>query len=312
MKISFIIPCYNEEQNVKEIYSQIGIYIPEGFSKEVLFIDDGSSDHTLQNLKDLAAENTDISFISFSRNFGHQSAIKAGLDFADGDAVIMMDSDMQHPPSLIPDLVKMWKSGFDIVYTVRKDTNDESQMKKITSRVFYRLLNAMSNVHIPAGTADFRLVDRKVADKLRELNEIDVFWRGLISWVGFKQAAIEYYPAARKFGASKYSLRRMLRLGMHGITSFSDKPLLFGLYLGFIISLCSFAYIVYALMIYFFSGEAVSGWASTIISNLFLGGVQLMLMGLIGLYVGRIFRQVKNRPHYIIKEISNGHDRAGR
>jgi dolichol-phosphate mannosyltransferase len=248
-------------------------------------------------LRELNESDKRINYISLSRNFGHQAALKAALDRASGDCVISLDADMQHPPEILPVLVDKWQEGFDIVYTVRQDG-------KIVPKIFYALMNRLAEVKITPGTADFRLLDRVVVDVLKNFNEPAPFMRGLIPWVGFKQRAVSYEPGERLTGKSKYSLSQMLAFAVSGITSFSIKPLRTTIYLGLLISFAAFLYALYALYIRFFTDQAVTGWTSVIISVLFIGGVQLVMLGIIGQYLGMLFLESKRRPSYIIMETS--------
>ena len=302
--VAFVIPACNEQSNVLVIAGAIkNIMAPLMYDYRILFIDDGSTDQTLPVLKAEAATNNHIRFISLSRNFGHQNALKAGLDFADGDCVIMMDADLQHPPDLIPILLEKWEGGDDIVYTIRKEQTDLSLLKRKTSAIFYNIINNMSDIELEQGTADFRLMDRKVVDAFKQIREHDLFIRGLVKWMGFSQSGIAYYPAARLSGESKYTIKKMVRFALQGITSFSTKPLYMAAYLGFsfaFLSVLYIPYIVYSL----YQGHTVSGWASILAAIAFFGGLQLMILGIIGLYLGKLFMQSKSRPHYIIKETS--------
>ncbi len=301
-KVSIIIPVCNERNNVVLIVAalqQVMCDLP--YEYIVTFIDDGSNDGTLQAIKYQANIHPNIFFISFSRNFGHQNALKAGLDASDADCVICMDGDMQHPPQLLPELIKQWEDGYDIVYTIRKDHKEISMMKRKTSNMYYNLLNHLSDIELESGTADFRLMDRRVVNILRNFKEEDLFWRGIIKWLGFKQLAIEYQADKRKEGKSKYNYKNMMQFGLRGITSFSIKPLSIAIYLGFACSLLSILYLPYVLISLYF-GYAISGWSSLIITIVFFGGLQLMILGIIGIYLGKVFMQSKQRPHYIIKE----------
>ena len=302
--VAFVIPACNEQSNVLVIAGAIkNIMAPLMYDYRILFIDDGSTDQTLPVLKAEAATNNHIRFISLSRNFGHQNALKAGLDFADGDCVIMMDADLQHPPDLIPILLEKWEGGDDIVYTIRKEQTDLSLLKRKTSAIFYNIINNMSDIELEQGTADFRLMDRKVVDAFKQIREHDLFIRGLVKWMGFSQSGIAYYPAARLSGESKYTLKKMVRFALQGITSFSTKPLYMAAYLGFSFAFLSVLYIPY-IVYSFYQGHTVSGWASILAAIAFFGGLQLMILGIIGLYLGKLFMQSKSRPHYIIKETS--------
>lgn len=267
----------------------------------IIFVDDGSEDGTLGELKRLSITYSNVFFVSFARNFGHQNALKAGLDVADGDAVIMMDCDMQHPPDLIPEMVRQWEEGYDVVYTIRKDHKEMPLMKRKTSNMFYNLINNLSDIELEPGTADFRLLAKKVVEVFRAFKETDLFMRGLVKWMGFQQIGIEYDPAQRAHGKSKYTLKKMVRFALQGITSFSTRPLYIATYLGFIFSILSLLYVPYIIYSYYF-GHTISGWASMIATMAFFGGLQLMILGIIGMYLGKLFMQSKQRPHYIIKE----------
>lgn len=301
-KISVIIPVMNEEGNVHSIAEGLdNIFRSIQYDYEIIFIDDGSTDNTLTEIKAECNRNDNIFYLSFSKNFGHQYALKAGLDESRGDCVISMDGDMQHPPSLLPQLIEKWEEGYDIIYTVRKDHKEVPMLKRSTSNLFYNILNRLSDIELESGTADFRLTDRNVVNVLRNFTELDLFWRGLIKWVGFKQVSIEYQPLERKAGQSKYTLKKMISFALKGITSFSTKPLTIAIYLGFAFSLLSLLYLPYAL-ISKYMGHVISGWASIIVTIAFFGGLQLMILGIIGTYLGKLFMQSKQRPHYIIKE----------
>jgi polyisoprenyl-phosphate glycosyltransferase len=300
--ISIVIPVYNETSNLILMVDAIAAaMLPLAYEYNIIFVNDGSTDDSLVFLKQIASTNSNLKYISFSRNFGHQNALKAGLDWSNADAVISMDGDMQHPPTLIPTLIKKWEEGNEIVYTVRKDSDDLSGMKKQTSNLFYKILNNLSSIELEKGTADFRLLDKKVVDVLKELKEYDLFWRGLVKWVGYKQIAVEYIPGLRVNGTSKYTVKKMMELAIKGITSFSTKPLTIAIYIGFISSLLSFLYVPYSLYSYY-SGHSISGWASVIVTIAFFGGLQLMIIGILGVYLGKLFMQNKERPHYIISE----------
>ncbi len=301
-KISIVIPACNEEGNIPVLVDALEMVLaPLGYAYQIIFVDDGSSDGTLALLKAMSIKNQQIRYISLSRNFGHQNALKAGLDLAGGDAVIMMDGDMQHPPELIPIMLQQWEAGNDIVYTIRKDHQDMPMMKRKTSNMFYNLINNLSDIELEQGTADFRLMDRRVVDVFREFKETDLFLRGLVKWMGFKQSGIEYEPAERLKGKSKYTMKKMIRFALQGITSFSTKPLYIATYLGMSFSLISLLYVPYIIYSYYF-GHVISGWTSIIATIAFFGGLQLMILGIIGMYLGKLFQQSKQRPNYIVKE----------
>jgi glycosyltransferase involved in cell wall biosynthesis len=301
-KISVVIPVCNEEANVSIITAALeNVFASVDYNFTVTFVDDGSSDGTLEQLKYLSSTHNNVFFVSLARNFGHQNALKAGLDLVDGDGVIMMDGDMQHPPDLIPEMIQQWEQGYDVVYTIRKDHKEMPLMKRKTSNMFYNLINNLSDIELEQGTADFRLMDKKVVEVFRAFKETDLFMRGLVKWMGFQQIGIEYDPAQRAHGKSKYTLKKMVRFALQGITSFSTRPLYIATYLGFIFSILSLLYVPYIIYSYYF-GHTISGWASMIATMAFFGGLQLMILGIIGMYLGKLFMQSKQRPHYIIKE----------
>ena len=303
MKISVVVPVYNEESNIVKLVDKIS-NILNGYNFELIFIDDGSQDSTLEILKKVGTENPNIHYLSLSRNFGHQSALKAGIDFASGDCIISMDGDLQHPPEIIHLMIEKWKEGYNIVYTQRKEDNDLSFFKQLTSVFFYKLMNFLSDINIEPGTADFRLIDRKVADIIKNMKEYHLFIRGYVSWIGFKKYKIDYSPNKRHSGTTKYSIKKMISFAINGITSFSIRPLRLAILFGIIISSVSFLYALYALYAFLFSDRVISGWASVIISVLLIGGIQLIVLGIIGEYIGKIFIQAKERPMYIISENS--------
>jgi len=301
-KISIVIPAYNEEENLSQIRRAVdGVFKTlSGYSYEIIFVNDGSRDNTQAILEDLSEKFSEVKFIEFSRNFGHQNAVKAGLDFADGNCVISMDGDMQHPPEMIPQLIQKWEEGFDIVYTIRKYSQNISYFKRKTSDFFYHLLSSLSDVELEKGSSDFRLMDASVVDVVRSSGESDIFLRGLVKWIGFKQFSIPFVAADRFAGNSKYNLGRMIRFAFTGITAFSVKPLYLAAYLGFFFSLLPLLYIPYVLYS-FINHSEISGWASLIMTVVFFGGVQLIILGILGIYMGKIFKQIKHRPIYIIR-----------
>jgi polyisoprenyl-phosphate glycosyltransferase len=261
-KISFVIPAYNEASNVVKLYNElVSVTGKQPYQFEFIFVDDGSTDETLKMIRSLSQKDSRVFFLELSRNFGHQNALKAGLDIANGDCVITMDSDLQHPPSVIMDLIKYWEQGYDVVYTRRKDDKNLSWFKRKTSSLFYTLYNKLSDIKLEEGTADFRLMGRNVVDAFAHLRENELFIRGLIKWSGFQQIAVEYDPHDRFSGESKYSIRQMISFAFKGITSFSVKPLKLATYTGLILFLFSMVLVPYALVSYFL-GVAASGWTS--------------------------------------------------
>jgi len=300
--ISVIIPIMNEEGNIELLVEHLTKILSKQIDFEVIFIDDGSTDGSISVLKKINTENGKFKYISFSRNFGHQNALKAGLDFARGDCVISMDGDFQHPVELIPEMIKKWKEGYDIIYTIRQDDQNTGLLKRSTAKLFYRILNQLSDIDLKQGSADFRLLDRYVVEVLKKFNESPLFYRGLTSWLGFKQYGIPYIPKVRLWGKTKYSFLQMIKLALSGITGFSVKPLQISFRLGFYIAIIAFIYGIYALYIRLFTDKAIEGWTSLLIVILLIGGIQLITIGILGEYVGKLFIEHKKRPHYIIKE----------
>lgn len=301
-KISIVIPAFNEEDNLSEIRKEIEhvfLTLP-AYQFEIIFVNDGSRDGTQSQLEELCLQFYNIKFIEFSRNFGHQNAVKAGLDFADGNAVISMDADLQHPPSLIPEMIKKWEQGYDIVYTIREYPKTIGRFKRKSSDFFYKILSNFSDVELEKGSSDFRLLDASVVDVIRNGGESDIFLRGLVKWIGFKQYAIPFVAGNRFAGESKYNFAKMIRFAFTGITAFSVKPLYLAAYLGFFFSLLSLLYIPYVIYS-FLNHSEISGWASLIMTIVFFGGVQLIILGILGIYMGKIFKQIKGRPNYIIR-----------
>ncbi|WP_304344418.1 glycosyltransferase family 2 protein [Chryseobacterium koreense] len=302
-KISIVIPAHNEEgnisliqQRIREVFSTL-----ENYRFEIIFVNDGSRDNTQQKLEELANQFEEVKFIELSRNFGHQPAVKAGLDYATGNAVISMDADLQHPPELIRDLIRKWEEGFDIVFTVRTYPKQISRFKRKSSALYYKFLSLISDVNINEGGSDFRLMDSSVVDVVRNMNEADIFLRGLSNWMGFKQTGIPFTAGERATGQSSYNLKKMMKFAFTGITAFSVKPLYIAAYLGFLFS--AFAVLGYGIYVIhsFVAKTEISGWASLIMTVVFFGGIQLIILGIIGIYLGKIFKQVKERPNYIIR-----------
>lgn len=303
LKICILSAAYNENENVLVFYNAVKNVIDRlPYTFEFCFVNDGSTDGTLRIIRNLAQEDSSVKYLSFSRNFGQQIALKAGIDSIDADAIIMMDSDLQHPPAMIPMLIETWlQKRVNIVNTLREEDRDLSWFKKKTSQWFYKVLNNLSNLSLEPGQADFRLIDRQVAQTLKNSKEQDVFLRGMIQWIGYKQVNIPYKPHKRFSGESKYTFKKMLRLAMAGITSFSVKPLHGAIYMGLTIALASFLYLPYVLYSYM-SGQAVDGWSSVLMTIAFFGGLNLFILGIIGLYIGKILIQNKERPLYIVQE----------
>lgn len=270
---------------------------------KLFFINDGSTDNSLKIMKQLQTHDKRIKIIDFSRNFGHQIAITAGIDFTSGDAVITIDADLQDPPEVIPDLIKKWKEGYEVIYGIREKRKGENFFKKISTLIFYRLINKMTMINMPPDSGDFRLIDKKVVNNLKNIRENNRYVRGLTYWIGFKQIGVPYERDKRFAGKSKYPIKKLFKLAYDAIFSFSNFPLKIATYFGFIVSFLSFLYLIYALIIKLFTNSVIHGWTSLMISILFLGGVQLICLGIIGEYIARINDEVKKRPLYIIKEI---------
>ena len=302
--LSVVIPCYNEEEVIGETIKRLAL-VCSGFrdlAVELIFVDDGSRDRTRELLKDFAAADPRVKLVCFARNFGHQIAVTAGIDAAQGDAVILIDADLQDPPEVMHEMVAKWREGFDVVYGTRTERPGESAFKLATARGFYRLLNNLSEVPIPLDTGDFRLMSRNVVDALRAMPERDRFVRGMVSWVGFRQTALPYRRAERFAGQSKYPLRKMLRFATDGILSFSTRPLQLSVAMGMLCGALSLLGIFYAIYLRVFTNIWVEGWTALMIAILFLGGVQLISVGILGEYIGRIYNEVKKRPLYVVEE----------
>ena len=300
--ISIVVPVYNEQDNIDNFYNEVVKHMEQlSYCFELIFVDDGSSDATPLILERLATDDKRVRALIMARNFGHQVALTCGLDHAQGEAVITMDGDMQHPPEMIPLLIDKWEEGFQVVQTVRVNTEGVSWFKNVTSGMFYKLMNALSNVQVTEGGSDFRLLDKQVVDSFRRFRERARFIRGMISAIGYRQTNIEFIAPKRFAGQSKFSLKKMLHFALDGITAYSKTPLRFAFYMGIILGSGSIALTVHVLYIKLFTVEAVPGWATITASILLLGGVQLAGIGIIGEYVGRIFEEVKQRPLYWLR-----------
>lgn len=301
-KISLVVPSFNEEEGLSKFNETLLTALPDKYEYEIIYVNDGSSDKTVEVIKSLAQKHHEIKYISFSRNFGHQNALKAGYDFATGSCAISLDADLQHPPAVIPELIQKWEEGFEIVNTIRLDHETISVGKKLSSGIFYKLMRRMSDVNIETGMADFRLVDRKVLNQLKLFSENYLFFRGIIPWIGFKQVNVPFRANERFAGTTKYTLKKMIKFAMTGVTSFSVKPLRLSIYLGMFIAFLAFVYAIYITYIYFFTNQAVTGWTSVILSVLAVGGINLLMLGIIGEYLGKLFIENKRRPNYLISE----------
>lgn len=303
-QLSFVVPCYNEQGAIDEMVSQLCRFADElpDFDTEFVFVDDGSTDATRAHLKIHVQRDPRVRLIGFARNFGHQIAVSAGIDAARGDILVLIDADLQDPPALVREMIARWRDGYDVVYAQRTFRDGESAFKRWSARAFYRILNRLSDVPIPLDTGDFRLISRAVADTIRAMPERDRFIRGMVSWVGFKQTAVPYQRARRFAGTSKYPLRKMLRFATDGILSFSAKPLRLSVGMGAFSAALALLGIIYALVLRIFTSIWVEGWTALMLAILFLGGVQLICMGILGEYIGRIYNEVKQRPLYVVAE----------
>ncbi|MCC6805846.1 MAG: glycosyltransferase family 2 protein [Deltaproteobacteria bacterium] len=302
--ISIVSPCFNEAEVVPLFYDALIAVlaaVPD-YGFEIVLVDDGSADATLSVLNTIAAKDPRVRVASLSRNFGHQMALTAGIDLASGDAVIVMDCDLQHPPTLIPELIVQWRAGNDIVSAVRKDTTGASLFKKISSRAFYWLINAFGSVHIPNGVADFGLLSRRAANELRRMREHHRFLRGMISWSGFSRSLVPYKADARAAGRSKYTLFKMIGLALDAVISFSTVPLRLATRVGFSVTVAAFAYLTWNMVNAVRTGNFAPGWASLIAVTMLMGGSQLIFVGILGQYVARMFEELKDRPLYILKQ----------
>jgi len=306
--VSIVIPAYNEVDCLPVIHERLTEVLSRvGETYEIIFVDDGSSDGSFEEIRKLSELDGRVRGIRFSRNFGHQAALSAGLDLARGRAVVTMDADLQHPPEMLADLIEKWKEGYEVVYTVREENSGAGVRKKLTSSGFYWLINSMSPLRIVPGAADFRLLDRKAVEALKKLPEKTRFYRGLIPWIGFEQAEIRFTAPERFAGETKYSLKKMVRFAAHGILSQSAIPLRMATVMGAVVVLIGFFYGAYVVWTFFTKPPGYQqGWASIVLVLLLIGGTQIFFMGIIGEYLARVFEEVKNRPLYLIAEETEG------
>ena len=304
MLLSVVIPCYNEELVLTTTYERLTQVCKSisGLRYELIFVNDGSQDRTQQLLAQIQQRDRTVGVLRLSRNFGHQIAVTAGLEHARGDAIVVIDADLQDPPELIPKLVECWRQGNDVVYGLRIGRKGEGKFKLWTAKIFYRLMNRLSDTKIPLDAGDFRLMDRRVVEVLKSMPERDRFLRGMVSWVGFRQVAVEYERAPRHAGASKYPFRKMLHFGMDGIISFSLVPLKLAIWTGFLAIWVAVLGIIVAILDRLLERGLARGWASLFVAVLFMGGIQLVSLGIIGEYLGRIYTEVKHRPLYAVQE----------
>jgi len=303
--LSVVVPVYNEESVLPETFKRLKTVLDAmEIVYEVILVNDGSKDKTAEIAADICAKEPAWKFLNFSRNFGHQIAITAGMDYSSGDAIVVIDADLQDPPELIPQMMLKWHEGFDVVYAKRVKRDGETFFKKFSAKMFYKLMRFMTDFDLPTDVGDYRLIDAKVKEALKLVNERNRYIRGIISWLGFKQTAVEFNREKRFAGETKYPLRKMIKFAFDGITSFSYKPLKIATYIGSFVSLVSFIFII-VVVIMAFMHQTVTGWASTLAISLFFNGVVLVMLGIIGEYIGRIFDEVKARPLYIVARTIN-------
>jgi polyisoprenyl-phosphate glycosyltransferase len=302
--LSVVVPCFNEVDVIRQTHERLSDALSKtDLDYEIIYVDDGSRDNTLNLLRKIRNEDEHVRIISFSRNFGHQVAMTAGVDFATGDAVVLIDADLQDPPELIHDMVQMWRDGYQVVYGKRDSRSGESKFKLLTAKFYYRFINSISDIEIPLDTGDFRLMDRRVVDVLKTMPERDRFLRGMVSWIGFKQGLLPYARNERVAGGTKFPLRKMLRFAADGIFSFSLVPLRLATLFGFVAVVMMSLGILYALILYLFTDSSVSGSTLLFIAVTFLSGMILLCLGIVGEYVGRIYRELKRRPLYVVEEV---------
>ena len=309
-RYSVVIPVYNEEEALSELGARLTAVMGRlDGPAEVILVDDGSRDGSLEAIRALSERDPRFRGVELSRNFGHQVAITAGMDLAVGDAVVVMDADLQHPPEVIEELVTRWQAGYEVVYAVRADRAGEPRLKRVTARLFYRALARLADVDVPENAGDFRLVDRRALDAFRSLRETNRYVRGMFSWIGFRQTGVPYRYEARVGGSSKYTMKRMSQLAGYALTSFSSAPLRVALHLGFVVASLSILAGVAAVIANLAGAFTVPGWTSLVFVTSFLGGVQLSILGVVGVYLSRVYEEVKNRPLYIVRELYGFHDR---
>lgn len=306
--LSVVVPIYNEVETIAELHRRVATALEE-LDFELVLVDDRSSDGSWDELRVVAAKDPRVRLVRLSRNFGHQVAITAGLDAARGEAIVLMDGDLQDPPEVIPELVEQWRAGYDVVYAIRAHRAGETRFKLVTARLFYRLMRRMSQVDIPENAGDFRLLSRRAAEAMRAMPERARFLRGMTSWIGFRQTGVEYRRDARYAGTTKYPLRKMVRFAFDAVTSFSTAPLRIVSGLGLLMVIFCFAYLVYALVVRFATHSAVAGWTTVVVLVLLIGGIQMLSLGIVGQYIARIFEEAKNRPLYLIDETVETTDR---
>jgi len=302
-KISILIPCYNEEKSLPLLYPEL-LKLMDGhpqYEWELMFVNDGSADGTLGELQRLRQQDKRVNYVDLSRNFGKESAMLAGFDYVTGDCMVIIDADLQHPPTLIPEMIKWWEQGYDDVYAKRKSRGKESWLRKRLSLQFYKILQSSSRFDVLQNVGDFRLLDRSCINALKRLRESERYTKGMYSWIGFKKKDVEFVQGDRVAGESSWNYRQLFSFAIDGITSFTNAPLRISTIVGFLVSLCAFLYMIYVLIKALIWGDPVQGYPTLVILILFLGGIQLLSLGIIGEYIGRIYNETKNRPDYIVR-----------
>ncbi len=305
-KISILIPCYNEEQSLPLLYPELVKLMDANpdYEWELMFVNDGSKDNTLTVLQQLRQQDSRVNYVDLSRNFGKEAAMLAGFDHVTGDCMVIIDADLQHPPTLIPEMIKWWEQGYDDVYAKRKSRGKESWLRKRLSLQFYKILQRSSRFEVLQNVGDFRLLDRCCINALRQLRESERYTKGMYSWIGFKKKEIEFEQGDRIAGESSWNYRQLFSFAIDGITSFTNAPLRISTVVGFVVSLCAFLYMIYVFFKAVIFGDPVQGYPTLVILILFLGGIQLLSLGIIGEYIGRIYNETKNRPDYIVREVN--------
>jgi glycosyltransferase involved in cell wall biosynthesis len=303
-KLSLVVPCHNEALNLQAFYEKIASTLnPLKVAYEIIFVNDGSQDDTLNILKSLQAAHKNIRIIDFSRNFGKEAALTAGLDYATGDAIIPIDADFQDPPELIPQMIDLWHEGYEVVLAKRKTREGETFLKRATAKLFYKVFSVLSNTPLPENAGDFRLLDKKVVKSIKHIQEKNRFMKGIFAWVGYKTITLKFDRPARKHGATSWSYKKLIKFALDGIFSFSTLPLKIWLYIGSFISLISFSYAIFLILRTLIYGTDLPGYASIMVAILFMGGIQLISLGVIGEYIARIYKETKNRPIYLISKV---------
>lgn len=304
--ISVVVPMYFEEEVAQECYNRLkSVMLQNDINYEFVFVNDGSTDRTMEILSEIAANDYRTKIVNFARNFGHQVAVTAGIAAAKGDAIVIIDADLQDPPEVIPELIAKWEEGYEVVYAKRKQRKGETWFKLLTAKYFYKFLNYMSDIDIPKDTGDFRIIDRKIADVFNQMTERNRFIRGMMSWVGFRQTYVEYERDERFAGETKYPLKKMIKFASDGIIAFSTKPLRIVMTLGLLSVLISIIVLLYTITVKIIGNGTQTGWASIMVAITFFSGIQLLGLGIVGQYIARIYDESKNRPIYIVKETIN-------